>query len=282
LKNFTKKDWLLLFLSAGLALFGILYNQYVIADDPMFHPKELTDNEIKILGNDQNAVMVYPIFTQYAYSEKGFYDFYKGKCGSSCLIIYFKNGAIPPGFNMGKNGYDYLDKLGYDLVTDIDIDQNPKILEKYDKIILLHNEYMTQKEFDAIKNHKNVVYLYPNAMYAKVFVDYDKNTMTLIRGHGFPEKTIDNGFDYVTSSQYEYDTKCKNYQWKANPNGIQPTCYPEYLLTYDHSIFQVIKDFPKKLPSLVTDTNLRIKYCYDNGTCGDPPNGKWNHVPINP
>jgi hypothetical protein len=32
----------------------------------------------------------------------------------------------------------------------MDIDRNPAILKKFDKIIVLHNEYVTKKEFNAI------------------------------------------------------------------------------------------------------------------------------------
>lgn len=269
MKNFTKKDWLLLSLASGLTLFGILYNEYVVKDDPAFHPKPLTDNEIKLFGNEQNTIVIYPIFTQFAYSENGFYDYYKEKCDTSCLTVSFKNDSIKPIFNMGANGYEYLSKLGYASVTDIDVDKNPQILEKYDKIILLHNEYMTQKEFDAVKNHKNVLYLYPNAMYAEVDVDYDMQTMKLVRGHGYPEASIDNGFDYVTNTQFEYDIKCVNYLWKSMPNGIQPTCFPEYFLTYDHSIFQTIKDFPQKIPNLVQDSQFQPNFCDRSGDCSE-------------
>ena len=44
--------------------------------------------------------------------------------------------------------------------------------------------------FNSIVNHPHVIYLYPNALYAEIEVDYKKNEMTLIRGHGYPESTI--------------------------------------------------------------------------------------------
>ena len=68
------------------------------------------------------------------------------------------------------------------------IDKNPDMLKKYDKVIMLHNEYVTRNMFDAITNHPNVIYLYPNALYAEIEVDYENNLMTLIRGHGYPER----------------------------------------------------------------------------------------------
>ena len=67
------------------------------------------------------------------------------------------------------------------------VDQNPEILQNYDTVILLHNEYVTKKQFDAISTHPNLIFLHPNALYAlEIDVNYDTNTMTLIRGHDYP------------------------------------------------------------------------------------------------
>ena len=64
--------------------------------------------------------------------------------------------------------------------------------------------------FNAIINHPHVIYLYPNALYAEIEVDYEKNEITLIRGHGYPESTIGNGFDWEfdNTHPYEYDENC--------------------------------------------------------------------------
>ena len=80
---------------------------------------------------------------------------------------------------------------------------------------MLHNEYVTEKEFDAITNYPKVVYLYPNALYAKVISNYDNNTITLIRGHEYPSPQIGNGFDWkFDNSVLEYDNSCAD--WKFN------------------------------------------------------------------
>jgi hypothetical protein len=93
----------------------------------------------------------------------------------------------------------------------MDVDKNPEILADFDKIILLHNEYVTQIQFDAITSHHNIVYLYPNTLYALIEVNYDQNTITLIQGHAFPEKDINNGFDWEFENiPYEYDKYCDN------------------------------------------------------------------------
>lgn len=204
-----------------------------------------TKEEINQLQNtDVNAVVIYPIFTQYAYESNGFYDYYNKKCGIECLTVRLDPNSIKPTYSVGESGYERLKQLNYTIITDIDVDRNPKILDAYDKVILLHNEYMTMTEFTAIKNHANVLYLYPNAMYAEIQYTQNNQTIKLIRGHSYPQINITNGFGYVTTSQHEYDYKCDDYKWRTRPNGLGLTCYPELLLTHDREIFKQIKAFP--------------------------------------
>ena len=71
-----------------------------------------------------------------------------------------------------------LEFLGYNIIDDIDIDRDPSILNDFDTIILLHNEYVTQNEFDAITSHSNVIYLYPGVFSSKVIADYSDYSRT--------------------------------------------------------------------------------------------------------
>ena len=123
--------------------------------------------------------------------------------------------------------------LGYEFVTDIDVDKNPQILKNYDTVIVLHNEYVTKKMFDAISTHPNLIYLFPNALYAEIDVNYDDNTMTLIRGHNYPELSIANGFDYEIEKKfhnYEYDTECLDWEFIEFENGFHLNCYPDGII----------------------------------------------------
>lgn len=173
-------------------------------------------------------------------------------------------------------------QLHYPFVTDVMVDKHPEILNDYDKIILLHNEYVTQREFTAIANHKNVIYLYPNALYTEIAINYTDLSMKLVKGHGYdstknPPYPINsgiasgNGFNYVTNSKYEYDMNCKNFKWEKLPNGIMPTCWPEFLIKADRSVLQVIKDYPGKSPPLVTFENkvnvTALPHCDSFGNC---------------
>lgn len=188
-------------------------------------------------------VYVYPIFTQSAYSAGGFYDYYAGNCDTRCLTVSISNNSSHGSFVASAKVATELSLLNYSRITDIDIDRNPDILKKYDKVILLHNEYVTKKEFDAITSHPNVLYLFADALHAEVKPDYDKNTITLIRGHGYPQPEIVNGFDWkYDNSKYEYDIQCDNWTIQEIPNGKMVNCYPAYRSYYDQSLWNLIRN----------------------------------------
>ena len=211
-------------------------------------------NEIALWHDDsQRTVVVFPLFTGHAYSTNGFYDYYKGKC-DSCTTTTMKE--IKLLYTSSGNAIQAFDLLGYDIINDKTVDQNPNVLKKYDKVIILHNEYVTRAMFDAITSHPKVIYLYPNALYAEIEVNYIDNTITLIRGHDYPpEDPVSNGFDWEfdNTHPYEYDSQCmdmeiypikdprSNYSlhWMTN-------CYPDIVFYADddgaYNLLKVIKD----------------------------------------
>jgi hypothetical protein len=109
---------------------------------------------------------------------------------------------------------------------------------------MLHNEYVTRTIFDAVTNHPNVIYLYPNALYAEIEVNYIDETITLIRGHNYPEPEITNGFDweFENTHPYEFDSECKSMDIYRIKNGHMTTCYPENVfLKNNEQIFKLLK-----------------------------------------
>ena len=206
---------------------------------------ELIDvyHRIGLLNQTHNSVIVYPIFTEAAYSKNGFYDYYKKKCDSSCLTVQLQH-DFSGEYSASRAGFNVLRLLDYHYITDVDIDKNPEILKKYDKVILLHNEYVTKTEFDAIIKHPKVVYLYPNALYAEVTSNYDTDTITLIRGHGYPDAKIRNGFDWkFDNSNFEYDNSCTSWKFYEIDDGIMLNCYPEYIIFKNESLLETIKNY---------------------------------------
>jgi hypothetical protein len=203
---------------------------------------ELHD-EISIINNNFNAIVILPVFTSSAYVEKGFYDYYKNECETCTTTKIVENDYLESSA-ASHLGAKVLEKLGYNTITDIVVDKNPEILKNYDTVILLHNEYVTKKEFNAIINHPNVIYLYPNALYAEISVDYEKNEITLVRGHGYPELEIGNGFnwEFENTHPYEYDTDCLNWEFYDIPNGKMLNCYPDVKMVSDTKLLKQIKN----------------------------------------
>ena len=183
-------------------------------------------NEVALWNDPQNAVVVFPYFTYAAYQSQGFYDYYRGEC-DDCTTTKF---AQPNSqYTSSGKAHQALTLLGYHSITDVEIDKNPSILQQFDKVIMLHNEYVTRAMFDAITNHPNVIYLYPNALYAEIEVNYIDETITLIRGHNYPEQEIINGFDWPfdNTHPYEYDNLCYDMEFYFIGGAWMTNCYPE-------------------------------------------------------
>ena len=200
-----------------------------------------TYNEIAVWNDPQKTVVVYPYFTYAAYNEPGFYTYYSGEC-DDCTTIKFTQPS--PIFTSSGMAHQALTLLGYSSITDVEIDRNPSILQQFDKVIMLHSEYVTRAMFDAITNHPNVVYLYPNALYAEIEVNYMDETITLIRGHHYPEPEIANGFDWKfdNTHPYEFDIDCLDMKFYQIKNGWMTNCYPENVfLQNTESIFRLLK-----------------------------------------
>jgi hypothetical protein len=200
---------------------------------------------IDILKPNDGTVVIYPTFTSAAYHEPGFYTYFGGNCDESCITdLSFENVDII--YTSSGNTAQILHAVGYDFITDIDVDKNPEILQNYDTVILLHNEYVTKKMFDAISSHPRLIFLAPNALYAEIDVNYADNTMTLIRGHQYPPpENPANGFDYKVEQdfhKYEYDTKCLEWKFLEIKNGFHLNCYPDGVIHQKLDILLKMKD----------------------------------------
>ena len=198
-------------------------------------------NEVALWNDPQKTVVVFPFFTHSAYSEPGFYTYFRGEC-DDCTTTKLTAPTLQ--YTSSGNAYQSLNLLGYPSITDIDVDKDPSILQQFDKVIMLHNEYVTRAMFDAITSHPNVIYLYPNALYAEIEVNYVDETITLIRGHDYPpEDPVTNGFDWEfdNTHPYEFDSLCAEMEFFKIKNGWMTNCYPENVFVRGEQLFQFLK-----------------------------------------
>ena len=99
-----------------------LDKKIAIQDEVRF---ELSSEKLELyekLTPNENTIVIYPIFTSAAYSDNGFYDFYSGDCDERCLVnVSFEN----PDLNYNSSGIStqILHIIGYDFITDIDVDK---------------------------------------------------------------------------------------------------------------------------------------------------------------
>lgn len=236
--------------------------------------------DVGFFDKPRDTVFIYPSFTQAAYGKDGFYDYYNKKCDTKCLTVNIPTGVH--GIQASSiAGALVLKSLNYAYLKDEDVDKNPDVLKQFKKVIVLHNEYVTKKEFDAITSHPNVVFLYPNALYAKVNTNYDTNTITLVQGHGYPDSSFKNGFNWKNdNSKYEYNVDCPNWYFYKKDNYTMLNCYPEYEILVDEQLLRSLSYVDPS--SLLDDLNNWLRYPNDSSATTDLLNDydvKGKHLP---
>lgn len=227
----------------NILIFALVGISYLLLQMTKPLSYEFTDMEMEKYTADGRTVVIKPILTANAYSG-GYYKYYAGLCGTECLNIPI-NQTDKYIYTSSKNAIKVLEKMHYPMITDYDLHKNPKMIQKYDRVIVLHSEYVTQEIFDALQNHKDVIYLYPNALYGKIKIHEEngKDYMRLVQGHNYPLQSITNGFDWeYENSAQEYDKLCKNYTWNKISNGYQLSCYPENSFYQYKELLSFIKE----------------------------------------
>ena len=136
--------------------------------------------------------------------------------------------------------------LGYTIISDIEIEKNPNILSNYEKIIVLHNKYVTKTMFDAITSHPKVVYLYPDSLKEEVTVNFVQKTITALSPLKQPQDKIhQNDFEWEYDSSHLEFVNCIETEVKFEKvaNGIMLNCYPESFVFVSPLLFEIIKEF---------------------------------------
>lgn len=192
------------------------------------------------LSAPEKTAVIYPILTQTAYAWGGIHDFYLGRC-DTCSEVKIEE-YYDPIFSVGAKSFRVLEFLGYSVIDDIDIDKNPEILDNFNSIVLLHNEFVTENEFLAITSHPNVIFMYPGALNSKVKINYEDETMILQRGPSFPDLNIINGFDWkYDNSNISNNTICEEWEFYKIENGHMLNCTPEDIIQNNDKILKKLK-----------------------------------------
>ena len=133
------------------------------------------------------------------------------------------------------------------LFTDLEIEKNPNILSNYDKIIILHNKYVTKNIFDAITNHPKVIYLHPGALSEEVKIRLPENSFTVLSPVKYPEeRNFQNDFLWPYDNSHREFNHCLDIddpRFEKVPNGIMLNCYPENVLHKSKELLAQIRDF---------------------------------------
>ncbi len=235
--------------SPGVLVF-VVFSVFVSGTYSPFHHYSLYYHDGASVGRPSHhiyrhlrhhVVVIDPTFTSAAYRRGGFYDYYRGHCDTRCLTVPLYKGRPTDTMNYAasKNALRIIKELDIaDIVTDQRVTKEPYLLANYRKVIVLHNEYVTQAEFDAITHHPHVLYLYPNALYALVTYHSENASITLERGHGY--RGVNNAFGWRPSmtTKYEYDTYCEGWRLLRVSNGSMLNCYPEYPILHDDRLWR--------------------------------------------
>jgi hypothetical protein len=213
--------------------------------DNLFQTKPSSIISSIINTNKIKIGFVTPIFTNAAYNHK-FYIFYSRYALTPFGINITKdlsllNSKITVSPNQGLS-----DRSQFAILSDLDIDKgnifdnidgslNPTTaINLYDILILGHQEYVTQKEYDNLKqfvfNGGTMILLDGNVFYAEVKYNDHNNPISLVKGHGWAYngktawRSIDERWKDETSqwvgSNYLCDLCIKSF--KDNPFGYNP------------------------------------------------------------
>lgn len=215
----------------------------VVLSNPLTQAKLYQITHEQQLSANGNEIVIIPILTANAYKKGGFYDYYSGKCSTECLTV-----PIDLNATLMEHSSALLvrifQSLGYDTQNDFVIDYrlktDPNYLKQYDKVIVLHSEYVTQRIFDALQKHPKVVYLVPNALYGKIEINED--TMRLIQGHGYIINDSGFAWKYDNTHPYEYQKdNCTPDKLSKIENGWQLQCNPELTIWKNFDLLMTVK-----------------------------------------
>ena len=170
-------------------------------------PERILNQTNEKSNSTTNIALVEPSFTNAAY-DNSFYIFYNLNANASdnqnitkylnLLTSKVDKSPIMPGFtllSLRKNIEWLMPNYNIALLTDVGVhngsifkDDN-KLSNKFDVLILGHQEYVTQAEYNNLKrfvaNGGILILPYSNIFYSEVSYDKNSESVTLVKGHNW-------------------------------------------------------------------------------------------------
>ena len=222
---------------------------------------EIVSKRIQDRTNNSNSVVIFPTITLHAYKDSCIWDYYES-ANNDCLNINIddvdfnepvidiwniKNEGTSPHYFWNTNliSYQVFNILGYETISELEIEEDPNVLDNYDKVIVLHNKYVTKKIFDAIINHEKVVYMHPGALSEEVELDLENKSLKILSPVKYPQdKNFNNDFLWMYDNTHREFKNCEDImdaKFENVANGIMTNCYSENIL--ETQILKIVKDF---------------------------------------
>jgi hypothetical protein len=180
---------------------GSFYNFYDMHSPEMFDRIDddlnttITEN-LNLLKNRPIPSGPFPFYLHPTYKDEPYIEYYN--------LIH----------DLLKNNNSTVSNL-----TDMDVDQGRIFSENgsnvFDLLIMFHNEYISQPEYDNLKkfveNGGTILFTEGNVLYAEVDYDPDNETITLVKGHNWefngtvaknsvPERWLDENREWMGSN----------------------------------------------------------------------------------
>jgi hypothetical protein len=256
---------------------------------------------------NKKIAFVEPTFTYAAYQNSSFYNFYykyfprleqrpPGSIISNDLYL-LKDRPIPHGpfpyFAHPSSTPDIPYKFYFDTLlqhvkkydpnitnlTDVDVDQGKIFQTKnnstnaYDVLFLFHCEYVTQAEYNSlkqfVKNGGTIVFTEGNVLFAEVAYNKANDSVTLVKGHyigfdgvsakwGVGERWLNENKEWMGSNFLDIDSTVRLF-FRNNPFNY--THSEEQYVTNPHA--KILKDYGLVVPRNVSDYEK-----YANATVG--------------
>ncbi|GEM_PF-5361667 len=196
-----------------------------------------------------STAIVKPVFTHSAYQKGAFYTFYDRHKNDTAtqydLNMLTTKMVYGWGHSKGALVYFYpsIKNNTINVITDVEVHNND--ITQYNKLILLHNEYVTQPYYDNLRNFVErggtLILFDGSPLYAEVSYDNVANTITLLLGHYWSfdgiqaEKSVGErweqenqefiGSNYGGIGKYHEENVLKNpnavclHEWETLPTG---------------------------------------------------------------